>query len=204
MGVGSVIALRATDDHALARRCVEGDESAQRELFERYKRHVHGTLYRILGSNGEMDDLVQESFLSAFRSLHGFRGESSLSTWLDRVTARVAYAHLSHRRPESARLELVPEIASSDPSAEDRVLTREAARRLYAVLDRIEARQRIAFTLHVIDGRPLQEVATITESSLMVTKTRVWRASREVERRARRDPLLASLVRTDTASMEKE
>lgn len=199
-----MIALRASDDRALAERCVAGDPGAQRELFERYKRHVHGTLYRILGTNGEMDDLVQESFLSAFRSLHGFRGESSLSTWLDRITARVAYAHLSRARQSTARLELLPEIASDDPSAEDRALTREAGRRLYAVLDRIEARQRIAFTLHVIDGRSLQEVATITESSVMVTKTRVWRASREVESRARRDPLLASLVRTDTASKKKK
>lgn len=82
-------------------------------------------------------------------------------------------------------------------------MARDAARRLYAVLDRIEARQRIAFTLHVIDGRPLQEVAQVMESSLVLTKTRVWRATREVEKRARRDPMLAGFLRTETDVKKK-
>lgn len=191
-----MLALRPTEDPALAARCVAGEKGAQRELFERHKRHVHATLYRILGSNDDTQDLVQEAFLEIFQSIHGFRGDASLATWLDRIAARVAYAYIRRRPAPTARLELVPEVASEDPSAEDRAMVREAARRLYAVLDKVEARQRIAFTLHVVDGRPLKEVASVMEASLVLTKTRVWRATREVEKRARRDPLLASLVVT--------
>ena len=190
-----MIALRPPEDPTLAARCIAGDTSAQRELFDRHRRHVHGTLYRILGSNEDMEDLVQEAFLEIFRSLHGFRGDASLSTWLDRIAARVAYAHIRRRPPRAAHLELVPDMPSGDPSVEDRAMARESAQRLYVVLDRIEARQRIAFTLHVVDGRPLREVAQIMEASLVLTKTRVWRATREVERRARREPLLAGLLR---------
>jgi RNA polymerase sigma-70 factor (ECF subfamily) len=195
--VGNVIALRPLEDPSLAARCVAGEGSAQRELFDRHRRHVHATLYRILGSNGDMQDLVQETFLEIFRSLPGFRGDASLSTWLDRIAARVAYAYIRRRPPQAARLELVPETASGDPSAEDRAMARDAARRLYAVLDRIEARQRIAFTLHVVDGRPLQEVAQVMDASLVLTKTRVWRATREIEKRARRDPTLAGFLRNE-------
>ena len=64
-------------------------------------------------------------------------------------------------------------------------MVREAARRLYAALDRIEVKQRIAFALAVIDGRPLAEVAELTDSTMFAVKTRVWRARRELMRRAR-------------------
>lgn len=181
-------------DLALAKRCIAGEDAAQRELFARERRRAHATLYRILGTNTEMEDLLQDTFLEVFRSLHRFRGEALLSTWIDRIATRVAYTYLSRRRPASVHLELVPEVAARDASAEQRTVWREAARRLYAVLDRVEPRQRIAFTLHVIDGRPLRLVAETMKASLVATKTRVWRARREVERRARRDPVLSALL----------
>ena len=195
--------LRAPDDIGLARRCVAGDRAAHAELFHREKRRVHATLYRILGSNSEMDDLVQESFLEIFRSLHTFRGDALLATWIDRVTVRVAYAYLGRRRPDAARLSVVPEPASNDASAEARALAREAAQRLYALLDRVEAKQRIAYTLHVIDGRSLEDVARVMEATVVVTKTRSWRASRFIETYARRDPLLASFFGDERAGKEK-
>ncbi|HUS64245.1 MAG TPA: RNA polymerase sigma factor [Kofleriaceae bacterium] len=182
--------LKAPGDLQLAERCARGDRTAQRELFQQEKRRVHATLYRVLGSNGDMEDLIQEAFIEVFRSLAGFRGEAKLSTWIDRITVRVAYAYLSRKPPGAARLEMVPEIPAGDPSAEHRAQMRQAAQHLYTVLDRLDAKLRVAFTLHVIDGRPLAEVADVMSASLVATKTRVWRARREVDRRARRDPLL--------------
>lgn len=193
------------EDLRLAGACVAGDRAAQRGLFAREKRRVHATLYRILGSNQDMEDLVQEAFFEVFRSLGSYRGEAILATWIDRVTARVAYAYLTRERGRrTARLELVPEVADGRPSLEQRALAREAARELYALLDRIEPNQRIAFTLHVIDGRPLREVAAIQEASLVATKVRVWRARREVERRAARHPVLAAFLGTRGASAPSE
>lgn len=186
--------IRAPDDLSLAQRCVAGDRAAQRELFDREKRRVHAALYRILGSNTYMDDLVQESFFEIFRSLKNFRGEASLGTWVDRCTVRVAYAHITRKRPKMAQLELVPEVAAGDASAEDRALAREAARRLYAELDRIEPTHRLAFTLHAIDGRSLEEVAKLMDATVVATKARVWRARQALEKRARRDPVLASFL----------
>ncbi len=151
-------------------------------------------LFRILGSNSEIDDLVQEALLEVFRSLPTFRGDALLSTWVERITVRVAYAHIARRRSDVVRLSLVPEPASGDASAEERALAREAARRLYALLDQIETKQRIAYTLHVIDGRPLTDVAALMEASVVTTKVRAWRAAKFVERRAKHDPLLARFV----------
>lgn len=183
-----------SDDVNLADRCAAGDEAAQRRLFHDHRARVHATLYRILGSNRDMEDLVQESFLQIFRSIGSYRGDAQLTTWMSRITTRVAYAYLARRREPTVTLESVPHMPAHDVGAERRAIAREAARRLYAILDRIEPKQRIAFALHVIDGRPLREVAEITESSLVATKTRVWRARQEIDRRARKDPLLTTYL----------
>lgn len=181
-------------DLELARRCAAGDEKAQRHLFASYKGKVHATLYRILGSNRDMEDLVQDAFLETFRSLDRFRGEALLSTWISRITSRVAFAYLSRKKNTAAPLDLVPETESAGPNPDSQVSAREATRRLYAALDRVEAKQRIAFALHVIDGRSMKEVAEITGATLVATKSRVWRARREIEKRARRDPLLENYL----------
>jgi RNA polymerase sigma-70 factor (ECF subfamily) len=162
---------------------------------------VHATLFRLVGSNTHIDDLVQDAFLEIFRSLATFRGEASLRTWMDRCTVRVAYAHFS-RRSRLLQLEPVPEIAAEGPSAEERASLRQAMTRLYAELDRLEPRQRVAFTLHAIDGRPLEEVARVMQASLVATKTRVWRARRAIEKRAKRDPLLAEFLGSDARAKE--
>jgi RNA polymerase sigma-70 factor (ECF subfamily) len=190
---------------SLAERCVSGDSDAQRELFRAHRRQVHGTLYRVLGSNRDMDDLVQEAFLEIFRSLGRFRGEAKLSTWIDRITARVAFNYLKRAKNRPVLLESVPDIESDDPSAERRAIARDAARNLYRLLDKLEPKYRIAFALHAIDGRPLREVARMTGSSLVATKSRAWRARKELEKRARQDPVLhAFLVGGKSARKDEE
>jgi len=184
----------AEDDLALTRRCVSGDTAAQRQLFREQRVRVHRTLYRILGSNREMEDLIQDVFIEVFRSLDRFRGEAKLSTWIARITSRVAMAHIGRRKPAAQSLDSVPEVAAREPSADTVAEAREAAERLYRALDRVDAVHRIAFSLHVIEGLPLREVADVMEASLVATKSRVWRARRELERRASRDPLLAGFL----------
>jgi RNA polymerase sigma-70 factor (ECF subfamily) len=185
-----------TDDRDLAARCVAGDRAAQRRLFEREKRQVYATLYRVLGSNQQLDDLLQDVFLSVFRGLHTFRGESSLSTWIDRCAVRTAFAYIRNKRGRH-HLELVAEnIAGDDPSAERRTLAREATRRLYDTLERLDPKHRMAFILQAIDGRPIAEVAELMQSTVVATKARVWRARRYVEKRAKVDPVLAEYLTT--------
>jgi len=192
--VSSLRPASAEEDLKLAERCVAGERAAQRILFHRERRLVHATLYRVLGANEEMEDLVQTAFLEIFRSLRNYRGEASLATWVDRCTVRVAYRYLSRRKPSSSPIDPLFEVAEDVPSIEERTISRQAMRRLYAILDRIDPVHRLAFALHAIDGRPMEEVARIMEASLPATKARVWRARQELERRARRDRLLADLL----------
>lgn len=182
-------------DLQLARRAAEGNRLAQRELFQAQKQAVHHTLFRILGANREIEDLVQDAFLEIFRALPSFRGDSTLTRWCQTIATRVAYLSISRRKPTPVDLELVAEvIPHGDPDAHRVTHAREAARRLYAAMAKLDAKHRIAFALAVIDGLPLSEVAQMTESSTVAVKTRVWRARRELFKRAKKDPVLASYL----------
>lgn len=193
-GPESASAAARADDVMLVARCLQGERAAQRELFQREKLRVHATLYRIMGHNHGIEDVLQDTFLAVFRSLHQFRGEARLSTWIDRCAVRVAYHHLKQSR--RARLEPISEAAQgAAPSPEERMMTRETARRLYEILTALAPKLRIAYVLHVLDDRSLAEVAALTGTSLVAAKLRVWRARQHVERRAQTDPLLGDFMR---------
>ncbi len=188
--------VHASSDLELARRCAAGDRESQRELFEKLRRPVHATLYRVMGTNGQMEDLLQDAFVEIFRSLASYRGESALATWADRIAARVAYRFLStkDKDPATTAIYSLPSLQVVDSLSEREVLVREAGRRLYALLGRLAPKYRIAFALHVIDGRPLREVARVTGVSLIAAKNRVWRARRQVDKLARKDRVLVEFL----------
>jgi len=188
--VAAASPLRA-DDLELAQRASSGDRAAQRELFSAQRLAVHHTLFRILGSNRELEDLLQDAFIAIFRALPSFRGDSTLATWCRTIATRTAYVAISRRRPAAIDLALVEDqLPDGDPDARRIAIARAAARRLYAALDQIDPRRRIAFALAVIDGLPVREVARITSSTVTGVKTRVWRARRELFKRAKQDPVL--------------
>jgi RNA polymerase sigma-70 factor (ECF subfamily) len=203
-GAGAPLRLvRNAGTSDLVVRCLSGEPDAQRELFERERARVHALLFRVVGSNAPMDDLIQDTFLEVFRSLSSFRGESSLGTWIDRCAVRVAYAHFA-RKKRWPSLRPVEDLVATAPSAEEHASMREAARRLYAALDTLEPRQRIAFTLFAIEGRSQQEIAGLMSSTLTTVKVRVWRARRALERLAREDALLSEFLSDDAPEEEDE
>jgi RNA polymerase sigma-70 factor (ECF subfamily) len=187
-------------DVLLVDRCLTGEPAATRELFRRHRHRVHACLYRVLGGNRDMDDLLQEAFLQVFQSLRGWRAEASLATWIDRVAVRCAYRYLSQRgrRVAMEPLENEDEAAATafpeDGPGARRQLARDGVRRLYAVLGELSPAARLAFTLHEIDGRSLAETAALVGSSVTATKLRVWRARKRIEAAAAVDPVLREFV----------
>ena len=194
------MAAAYVEDVLLVDRCLTGEPAATRELFRRHRARVHASLYRVLGTNRDMDDLLQDAFLQVFQSLRGWRAEASLATWIDRVAVRVAYRYLSQR----GRRVLTDPIVDDDAVPADegahatagarRQMARDGVRRLYDVLDELGAPSRLAFTLHEIDGRPLAEVAELVGSSVTATKLRVWRARKRIETAAAADPVLREFL----------
>ena len=187
------------EDVLLVDRCLTGEPAATRELFRRHRHRVHACLFRVLGGNRDMDDLLQEAFLQVFQSLRGWRAEASLATWVDRVAVRCAYRYLSQRGRRLATEPLddeAPGAVASPATAPGarRQLARDGVQRLYAVLDELSPAARIAFTLHEIDGRSVAETAELVGSSVTATKLRVWRARKRIEAAAAADPVLSEFL----------
>jgi RNA polymerase sigma-70 factor (ECF subfamily) len=194
VGLEIVTPSAPEDEAALIAACVRGDRVAERALFRREYPRVNATVFRILGSTRDTDDLVQETFVAAFRALPRFRGDSKLSTWIDRIAVRVVFQHIAARRRVPVPLEVVPEIEDRAAALDDRAHAREGVRRLYATLERLKPEARTAFALHAIDGRSIAEVAMLTETTAIAAKLRIWRARRELEKRAANDPILAEYL----------
>jgi RNA polymerase sigma-70 factor, ECF subfamily len=194
-----VTAVLYVEDVLLVDRCLTGEPAATRELFRRHRNRVHASLFRVLGSNRDMDDLLQDAFLQVFQSLRGWRAEASLATWIDRVAVRCAYRHLSQRgrRISTDPLDDDAPAALTSPEAGPgarRQLARDGVARLYAVLDELSPAARLAFSLHELDGRSLAETAALVGSSVTATKLRVWRARKRIEAAAAADPVLSQFL----------
>jgi RNA polymerase sigma-70 factor, ECF subfamily len=194
-----VTAAAYVEDVLLVDRCLTGEPAATRELFRRHQRRVHASLFRVLGSNRDMDDLLQDAFLQVFQSLRSWRAEASLATWIDRVAVRCAYRYLAQRgrriptEPLGDDGDAPGRVSDLGPGAR-RQLARDGVARLYAVLDDLPPAARLAFTLHELDGRSVAETAALVGSSVTATKLRVWRARKRIEAAAAADPVLREFL----------
>jgi RNA polymerase sigma-70 factor (ECF subfamily) len=99
---GSLATLGPADEADLIARCKADDRAAHDELYHRFRRQAAGNLYRVLGDRTDLDDLVQEVFVIAFRGLDRFRGDARLSTWLYRICVNVALGRIRTRKRRPA------------------------------------------------------------------------------------------------------
>ncbi|MEZ4367501.1 MAG: RNA polymerase sigma factor [Kofleriaceae bacterium] len=187
---------------ALVEQAVTGDRTAQRAIFDQQRANVHRTLFRILGSNRDMEDLVQDTFIEVFRSLASFRRESTLRRWCGTIATRTAWRYLERRRTPVSTSG-ADEVVSDQVGVDRRLDAVDAVARFYAALERMPPKLRVTFALVQVDGRSLAEVAELTGVSATAVKTRMWRARAELARRARRDPVLAAYLRGDDATLEE-
>jgi RNA polymerase sigma-70 factor (ECF subfamily) len=194
--VGLSIVERPTpeDEAELVAACLAGDVAAQRALFRREFSRVNATIYRILGPTREVDDLVQETFIAMFRGLAKFRGEARLSTWIDRIAVRVALDHVRTRKATLVPLGVIGDELSDASIPDAQAHARDGLRRLYAALSQLSPDARTAFALYAIDGRSVAEVAKLVGTTVVTAKVRIWRARRELMKRAAEDPVLKELL----------
>ena len=186
----TVGALGPADEAELIERCRADERAAHDELYHRFRRQVAGNLYRVLGDRTDLEDLVQEVFVIAFRGLDKFRGDARLSTWLYRICVNVALGRIRtrRRRPNAIGMNDLDQ-ASADPSLTERPetpeksLERQRDRELvYSALERLAPKKRIVLYLHEIEGLDLKEIAYLVDSNPVTVRTRLFYARREFYR----------------------
>lgn len=172
-----------SDDAALLDRAADGDAGAFDTMVRRHTPRMYRVALRITGSAAEAEDVVQESWLAAWRALGGFRHESAVSTWLYRVVTNTALAVLRRRRPtvsldspdggstvDSALL------AGAAPGPEGQVVRAEQIDAVLRAIAGLDVSQRVPLVLREFEGLSYEEVAEVLDVSVPALRSRLHRA----------------------------
>lgn len=167
-----------------------GDDAAAAQFFDLYHAHVARVLSGLLGYDAELADAIQDVFLRAYRSVGRLRSPEALTTWLTRIATLTAIdivrARARRRWLRYVSPETLPEIEGDDLDHDGQ----EAMRRVYRVLDKLPAKERVAFALRRICELELTEVAESCGCSLATVKRRIAKAEKEFLAIARKDSIL--------------
>jgi RNA polymerase sigma-70 factor (ECF subfamily) len=167
-----------TADLELAARCRAGDANAFEELYRQHARRLYSLVVRMTGSADEAEDLLQEVFLQAHRKLAGFRGESTLGTWLYRLTMNHCLDHLRGRQAKMSRAtESLDQEGAAEPVASAPGVPPVISRMdLERAIDLLPPGSRDAFLLHDVQGFEHREIAEILGVSEGTSKSQVHKA----------------------------
>jgi RNA polymerase sigma-70 factor, ECF subfamily len=151
------------------------------EVFQEFGGFAWRVLRRLGVRDEDVDDVLQEVFVTVHRKLPGFEGRSSVRTWLYGICVRVAS---EYRKRTRARRETPSELAAEtaiDAGQEDHVAVAQARAILDGILDGLDDAKRAVFVLYEIEGLPMGEVAVALDCPLQTAYSRLHVARREVE-----------------------
>jgi RNA polymerase sigma-70 factor (ECF subfamily) len=175
------------EERELIERLRRRDEAAFNQFVLRYQERVFRLLLRMLGDRAEAEDLAQEVFISVFKSIDGFRGDSQLSTWVYRVAAnhcrnRIKYLsrrrkQLTHDFDEQLGEESDGQASQERPQAPDRLLeARQTEHLLQQGLLTLDEEQRELIVLREVEHLSYEEIMSITGYPEGTVKSRLHRA----------------------------
>jgi RNA polymerase sigma-70 factor (ECF subfamily) len=172
------------DDAAAVAQARAGDSEAFRLLVERHSRALFKLGYRMTGNEQDAEDVVQEAFLKAYRSLDRFEERSQVSSWLYRIAANCAFDVLRRRQRRGGRLESLdaedaPEPHAAEAGPDRLALGGDVRRGVETALQRMSARERAAFVLRHFEGRSIAEIELALGMDTTAVKQSVCRAVRK-------------------------
>ncbi len=196
---GSDTAGDAASDAPLVRLAATGDRAAFRELFERYNRPIASVVSRMVASPDDVDDILSETFLRAWKGLPKFRGDAQFSTWLYRIAVNTAIKYRSRRRNETAPLVSLhadPETGiggieslgaerDADPlrGGDPLHAAQERAHRemLQKAVRALPEKQRSVVLLHYFEDKSCEEISDIVGCSLGTVWSRLHYACKRLK-----------------------
>jgi RNA polymerase sigma-70 factor (ECF subfamily) len=169
-----------TSERELVRASQAGERAAFDRLVERHQRDVYRVCYRYVGNHEDANDLAQETFLRAWRSLGRFRGDSAFSTWLYRIAVNACLNHRALRRPVTQ--ELQDRFADPRVGIHAGVESQDEARRIREAVARLPQKQRATLILKVYQELTHEEVAGILGASVGTVKSNLFHALANLRR----------------------
>jgi RNA polymerase sigma-70 factor, ECF subfamily len=180
--------MDASDRAAVLARARQGDSDAFRALVERHSHRVFRLAFRMTGNEQDAEDVVQESFLRAYRHLGRFEARADFGTWLYRIVANCSVEMIRSRRArhDPARTESLEgvdaaeRVTSESPGPERLAASAEVRRQVEAALGSLSGLERAAFTLRHYEGWTIEEIGRALGLGTSATKHSIFRAVRKL------------------------
>jgi RNA polymerase sigma-70 factor (ECF subfamily) len=189
----------ALTDEELVARSLSGDEESFNQLVTRWERPIYALAYRVIGREEDARDVVQETFLRAFRALPGFKGQAKFSSWLYRIALNLCrdWIRRQKRTPVVAApegVDIVELAADQGPteSIEDLVARKRLSVAVADAMRSLPDEQRTAIILKEYHGLTFQEIADLQGCPLSTVKTRLYQGLNVLRRRLDRQGLSAA------------
>ena len=180
-----MIEYSALSDEKLVSLVQGGNYDAFEELVKRYEGKIYGHSLRLLGNQQDAEDVLQETFLNAFRGLSDFRGDSTFSTWIYRIATNNALMKLRKAKGRFGEFDEdlpPPEILEKGPSGNfdmspgDVLLEKELLDELSGAVEKLPEKYRTIFLLRDVEEFSTQKTAEILGISTSAVKSRLHRA----------------------------
>jgi len=178
------------EDYDIVKKVKSGDFDAFESLVEKYQGKIYRHLRKMVHDTSHTEDLLQETFLNAYKGLRGFEGTSTFSTWLFRIATNTALMYLRKNRPEtveyddairnSADNHFAPASPQFVNTPLEMLLSMEGKRELEKAIDGLPVDYRAVLILRDVEGFSLEEVSRIVDSSIPAVKSRLHRARNSV------------------------
>ncbi len=171
--------------HILVEELKLGEEGAFRQLVDEYQDKIYNTCLSFVKNEADADDLTQEVFIEIYNSIHKFRSESKLSTWIYRIAVNKSLEHLRKMKRKKrsgfrhwfGSEENEPELQVPDFEHPGIVTeNREKASILFSAIEKLPEKQRIAFTLHKVEDLSYEQIADVMQKSLSSIESLMHRA----------------------------
>lgn len=181
-------------DEDLIKLSIAGDTRAFGELAEKYQHKIYNLAYRYMGSEEDARDMAQEALIKAYRSLATFKGDSSLGTWLYRITTNVCLDELRKRKRTLHMISLDEPVATTDgdeierdiadpsPTADIIYQYKETEVYLQSLISMLKPEQKTVIILRDVMDLTYEEIAEVLDCSIGTVKSRLSRG-REVLRK---------------------
>jgi RNA polymerase sigma-70 factor (ECF subfamily) len=177
----------SADDHRLIAECLRGNPATFAVLMSRYQDRLFNTVFRLLGNAQDAEDVVQETFLNAYQSLHTFKGESQVFTWLYRIAYNTA---VSHKRKQKGTLSIdasrngegtgiEPLDASEYNQPGNAMLRAEEESRVQKALNQLSPEHKVVLVLKEMEGFKYEAIAEILQVPVGTVRSRLHRARLE-------------------------
>jgi RNA polymerase sigma-70 factor (ECF subfamily) len=177
-------------DAVTVARAQTGDQDAFGLLVERHSIRLFQMVYRMTGNEQDAEDLVQETFLRAYKQLSRFESRAGFGTWLHRIAANCSLDFLRKRKRQDQQIETIEleveepmsTLSSPGPAPDHQVFHLEVREKVEAVMGQLTPMERTAFVLRHFEGRSIDEIGQILGVGPSATKQSIFRAVQKMRR----------------------